>query len=149
MAFVPDRVLGGHHIARCLEELDRQRSEGRGSFVGQLLSVLDQVFRQNPMGEGSSDQVKDGQGSFLTMGSFVLDGSWECFKFEISRDGLGGEIAQNSEREPEDVEEAEAGLEERLVDGSLGSIGLEVGSIGLEGAEMTRGTVVLLEGQIG
>ena len=45
MAFVPDRVLGGHHVARCLEELDRQRSEGRGSFVGQLFSVLDQVFR--------------------------------------------------------------------------------------------------------
>ena len=45
MAFVPDHVLGGHHVARCLEELDRQRSEGRGSFVGQLFSVLDQVFR--------------------------------------------------------------------------------------------------------
>ena len=45
MAFVPDRVLGGHHVARSLEELDRQRSEGRGSFVGQLFSVLDQVFR--------------------------------------------------------------------------------------------------------
>ena len=45
MAFVPGRVLGGHHVARCLKELDRQRSKGRGSFVGQLFSVLDKVFR--------------------------------------------------------------------------------------------------------
>ena len=101
------------------------------------------------MGEGSSDQVKDGQGSFLTMGGFGLDGLWECFEFEVSRDGLGGEIAQNSERESKDIEEAEAGLEERLVDGSLGSVGLEVGSVELERTEMARGTVVLLEGQIG
>ena len=36
------------------------------------------------MGEGSSDQVKDGQGSFLTMGSFGLDGLGECFEFEVS-----------------------------------------------------------------
>ena len=94
------------------------------------------------MGEGSSDQVKDGQGSFLTMGSFGLDGSWECFEFEVSRDGLGGEIAQNSERESEDVEEAEAGLEKGLVDGSFGTVRFRC-------AEMARGTVVLLEGQVG
>ena len=94
------------------------------------------------MGEGSSDQVKDGQGSFLTMGSFGLDRSGKGFEFEVSRDGLGGEVAQNSERESEDVEEAEAGLEEGLVDGSFGSIGLG-------GTEMACGTVVLLEGQVG
>ena len=94
------------------------------------------------MGEGSSDQVKDGQGSFLTMGSFGLDGSWECFEFEVSRDSFGGEIAQNSERESEDVEEAEAGLEKGLVDGSFGSVRFGC-------AEMARGTVVLLEGQVG
>ena len=94
------------------------------------------------MGESSSDQVKDGQGSFLTMGSFGLDRSRKGFEFEVSRDGLGGEVAQNSERKSEDVEEAEAGLEEGLVDGSFGSIGLG-------GAEMACGTVVLLEGQVG
>ena len=45
MAFVPDRVLGGHYVARGLEELDRQWRKGRGSFVGQLFGVLDKVFR--------------------------------------------------------------------------------------------------------
>jgi len=139
MAFVPDRVLGGHHVARCLEELNRQRREEWGSFVGQLFGVFDKVFRENPMRESSSDQVKDGQGSFLTMGSFSFDRPGKGFEFEVSGDGLGGEVAQNSERESEDVEEAEAGLEEGLVDGSFGSIGLG-------GAEMARGTVVLLEG---
>ena len=94
------------------------------------------------MGESSSDQVKDGQGSFLTMGSFGLDRSRKGFEFEVSRDGLGGEVAQNSERKSEDVEEAEAGLEEGLVDGSFGSVRFGC-------AEMARGTIVLLEGQVG
>ena len=76
------------------------------------------------------------------MGSFGLDRSRKGFEFEVSRDGLGGEVAQNSERKSEDVEEAEAGLEEGLVDGSFGSIGLG-------GTEMACGTVVLLEGQVG
>ena len=94
------------------------------------------------MRESSSDQIKDGQGSFLTMGSFGLDGSGKSFEFEVSRDGLGGEVAQNPERESEDIEEAEAGLKEVVFGGSFGSIGL--GRM-----EMTRGTVVLGESQVG
>ena len=76
------------------------------------------------MREGSSDQVKDGQGSFLTMGSFGFDGSGKGFKFEVSRDGLGGEVSQDFEGESEDIEEAETRLEKLIIDGSFGLVGL-------------------------
>ena len=94
------------------------------------------------MGEGSSDQIKDGQGSLLTMGNLGHDGSGKGFEFEVSGDGSGGEVSQDFEGESEDVEEAEAGLEEVVFDGSFGSVGLGK-------TEMTRGTVVLCEGQVG
>ena len=142
MTFVPGRVLGGHDVVRGLEELDRMGSEGRRSFVGQLFGVLDEVFRQDPMGEGSSDQIKDGQGSLLTMGSLGHDGSGKGFEFEVSGDCSGGEVSHDFEGESEDVEEAETGLEEVVLDGSFGSVGLWK-------TEMARGTVVLGESQVG
>ena len=53
VAFVLNRVLGRHHFAGGLDELDRQGSEGRQILVGQLVVVPDEAFRKNPMSEGS------------------------------------------------------------------------------------------------
>ena len=58
MRFVSNHVFGGHDVAGGLDELDRQGSERRRSFVGQLVGVLDEVLRKDPMGECSGYQVK-------------------------------------------------------------------------------------------
>ena len=69
LSIVSNHVLGGHDVARSLDELDRYRSERRLGFVGQLVGVFDEVFRNDPTSESSGYQVKRGQRSFLTMGS--------------------------------------------------------------------------------
>ena len=51
MTCVPNHVLGGHDVAVSLDELEREGSEGRCSFVGQLVSVLDKALRKDPVSE--------------------------------------------------------------------------------------------------
>ena len=142
MWFLPGRFLGGHDVAGSLEELDRQGSKGWRSFVGQFFGVLDEVLRKNPMGEGSSDQVKDGQGSFLTMGSLSHSRPWNGFELEVSGDRFGSEVSQDFEGESEDIEEAETRQEKLIIDGSFGLVGLWKEEIAL-------GTVVLGDSQVG
>ena len=67
IAFVSNHILCGHYVAGGLDELDQQRSERRRSFVGQLVAVLDEVLRNDPMSECSRYLIKNGQRSFLTM----------------------------------------------------------------------------------
>ena len=57
--FVTNHVLGGHDVAGGLNELDREGSECQRSFVGQLVGVVDEALRKDPVSECSSDQVED------------------------------------------------------------------------------------------
>ena len=108
VAFVLNHVFCGHHVAGGLDELDRHGGERQRGLVGQLVGVLDEVLRKDPMSECSGYQVKNGQRSFLTMGSLCCGDPWNRFKFEVSLDGLRGEIPQNSEWESKDIKEAES-----------------------------------------
>ena len=94
------------------------------------------------MSEGSSDQVKDGQGSFLRMGSLGHGGPQDGFEFEVSGDGFGSEVSQNFEGESEDIEEAETGQEKLIINGSFGSVGLWK-------EEVALGTIVRGDSQVG
>ena len=84
VSFVSDSLLGSNHIGGSLDELNGQQSEGRQSLVGQLVSVLDEAVRKDPMSEYSGNQVKNGQRSFLSMQSDFQLGLWDCFGFEYS-----------------------------------------------------------------
>ena len=59
VTFVTNHILGGHDVAGGLNELDREGSECWRSFVGQLISVLDEALRKDPVSECSGDQVEN------------------------------------------------------------------------------------------
>ena len=61
VSFVSNSLLGRYHIAGRLDELNGQRSEGGRSLVGQLVGVLDEALGKDPVGECSSNQIKNSQ----------------------------------------------------------------------------------------
>ena len=127
MTFVTNHVLGRHDVAGGLNELDREGSECRRSFVGQLISVLDEALRKDPVSECSGDQVENSQGSLFAMGSLGSWDFWNGFEFEVSGDGLCCEVSQDAEWKSKDVEEAETRQSKLIIDGSFCSVGQRVG----------------------
>ena len=91
LGFVTNSILSGHHIVGGMDEWNGQWSECRRSLVGQLFSVLDEVFRKDPMSEGTGHQIEDGQRSFLSMRGSFCWGLQVRFWLESSEDGLGRE----------------------------------------------------------
>ena len=77
------------------------------------------------------------------MGSLGSCDSRNCFELEVSGDCFGCEVSQHTEWESKDVEEAETGQSELIIDGSFCSVGRWVGgSRGL----VDRGVGDVIEG---
>ena len=60
-------VLGRDNLLGGLDKLDGQWSEGGSSLIGDASIVLEKTFMENPRGEDSGDQVKDSDGSFVSV----------------------------------------------------------------------------------
>ena len=77
------------------------------------------------------------------MGSLGSGDSRDGFEFEVSGDCLSCEVSQDAEWESKDVEEAETGQSELIIDGSFCSVGRWVG--GSRGS-VDRGVGDVIEG---